>query len=129
MAIEVPPSVRKFIELKVDSVELLHVLMLLQDRPDVDWTVRSISDELRSSETSVQARIRALIQTKVLAPDAMKDGQVRYVPFDAEVGAHAKETIDLYRLAPYRIVDLIFSKRTDAIRSIADAFRFRKEGS
>jgi len=129
VALEVPESIRKFVERCVDSVELLHVLMLLHDRVETAWTVRSISDELRSSETSVQARVRALIQTKVLAPEAMLEGHVRYVPFSPEVDAQAKETIEFYRRAPYRIVDLIFSKRTDAIRSIADAFRFRKEDS
>ncbi|MBS1962377.1 MAG: hypothetical protein JST04_09190 [Bdellovibrionales bacterium] len=127
MALDPSADVLRFIETHIDSVELLHVLMFLVDRKGESWPTAAISRELRSSESSVNMRVRTLVERKLLAADALKDGKVEY-----RAGANAPESVVIealayYKLAPYRVVEMIFSKRTNAIQSIADAFRFRKE--
>ena len=127
MSAPLSEDLRAFFEEKIDSVELLHVLILLQDRSGEVWTLRKISDELRSSESSVEKRVFALRDRGVLSRDALAGAEVRFLPPDPEMGRRIADAVTYYRAYPYRVVDLIFSKRTDSIRSIADAFRFRKE--
>lgn len=127
MALDPSAEVLQFIENHIDSVELLHVLMYLVDRKGESWPFAAISRELRSSESSVNTRVRTLIERKLLAADALKDGKVEYRPGANAPEAIVIEVLAFYKLAPYRVVEMIFSKRTNAIQSIADAFRFRKE--
>ncbi len=122
-----PEGVRQFYERHIDSVELLLVLILLHDEPTRLWTIERITDELRSSETSVEKRIQALVGRRVLHEDAVRGGEIFYRPYNAEMGAAIDEALLYYRDHSNRIIELIFSKPTNAIRSIADAFRFRKD--
>jgi hypothetical protein len=127
VTLDLSKDVQAFFELHIDSVETLHVMILLQSRPETVWTTRAISDELRSSESSVTARVRALVDRKVMASSSVSGDGIHYEPYSVEMGSLISEALEYYRQRPYRVVELIFSKRTQAIRSIADAFRFRKE--
>ena len=127
MASDIPDPILRFFEAKIDSIELVHVLMLLFDRPEERWTIEKISGELRSSESSVAKRVETLVGRGVISRASVEGETVKYVPFDAEMGRTVQEALAYYKTRPYRMVELVFSNRTNTIRSIADAFRFRKE--
>ncbi len=124
---DLPADVQQFYEQYIDSVELLHVLMLLQGERERRWTITGISEELRSSESSVTKRLQALVQRKLLHPESVGGGSARYLPHDPTMDALVDRSLSYYKAHSYRIIDLIFSKPTNAIQSIADAFRFRKD--
>jgi hypothetical protein len=119
--------VRSFLEGRIDSVEQLHVLILLHDSKGRAWTAAAISEELRSSESSVTKRVQNLIDRKILAPAAVSENKIQYRAFDEETETQVSETIAFYRDKPYRVIDIIFSKPRDPIQTLADAFRFKKE--
>ena len=123
----IPESTQKFIRGSIDSVEQLHVLALLYERRDRDWTLESISRELRSASNSIGMRVRMLIAAKVLAPESLMGERVRYLPVDEQVDESVRELIEVSHVHQYRIIDLIFSKPNPAIQSFADAFRFKKD--
>jgi hypothetical protein len=120
-------DIREFFFRKFDSVELLDVLALLHENPEQLWTIKEISAHLRSSDSSVAKRVAALIERLVIAAASFREGGVRYAPLDSRTDELVGRAISFYRLRPYQVVEIIFSRRDEAIRSIADAFRFRKE--
>lgn len=125
---DLPEDVQRFYEHYIDSVELLHVLILLHGQKDRRWSIAGISEELRSSESSVSKRLQALVQRKLVHADSVGGGgSAQYRPHDPDTDALVDRSLGFYKAHSYRIIDLIFSKPTNAIQSIADAFRFRKD--
>lgn len=133
---QIPEHVRAFLTACIDSVEQLEVLALLHDHPTRPWTAISLSQELRSTETSVARRLETLVSRKVIEPisvsaaaDRAESPTFTYTPVSPAVAATVAEVVNIYRLRPYRVMDLIFSKPVSAMQSFADAFRFKKDES
>jgi predicted transcriptional regulator len=118
-------KVRRFITLYVDSVELLDVLLLLHRFPERSFEVEQISQELRSSHSAIQKRLKDLYGRKVL--QAQVDQQHRYAPKSEDIASAIDELAGHYQTYTNRIIELIFSKQSEAIRSFADAFRMKKD--
>jgi hypothetical protein len=113
--------VRSFLNGRIDSVEQLNILILLHLDAGRAWTVERITEELRSAQTSVTNRLKGLVSRGVLAPDALRNGEVLYVPLDREVAALISDTIALYRSMPYRVRSLLCSTPKSPFESLADA--------
>jgi hypothetical protein len=124
---QIPENIRRFIFACIDSVEQLEVLAMLHDQPDKDWTYLALSQELRSTESSVEKRVRDLVDRRVIHPIA--SGSFRFNPRSEEVRQVVHDLVGVYRLRPYRVMELIFSKPVNAMQSFADAFKFKKEDS
>lgn len=124
---QIPENIRQFIFACIDSVEQIEVLALLHDNPGKDWSNLALSQELRSTESSVEKRLRDLSDRRVIQP--ITGTSFRYAPFSEEARHVVTELMGIYRLRPYRVMELIFSKPVNAMQSFADAFRFKKEDS
>jgi hypothetical protein len=123
----VPETIRIFVHACIDSVEQLEVLAILHDNPEREWTIQSLSQELRSADSSVEKRMRDLANRKVLEP--LGEGTFHFQPVSPEVHAAISELVAYYRVRPFRVMDLLFTKPMNAMKSFADAFRFKKEDS
>ncbi len=98
------------------------------DRPGEAWTVNKLSQELRSSQSSVQKRLQDLKNRNVLAPTAFaEDGSVHFSAFSPEMETLIRELAVLHQQRPHRVIALIYNKPPAAIQSFADAFKFKKE--
>lgn len=124
---QIPENIRQFIFACIDSVEQLEVLAMLHDQPEKDWTYLALSQELRSTENSVEKRVRDLVDRRVIQPIAADS--FRFNPRSDEIRQVVHDLVGVYRLRPYRVMELIFSKPVNAMQSFADAFRFKKEDS
>jgi len=124
---QIPENIRQFIFACIDSVEQLEVLAMLHDQPEKDWTYLGLSQELRSTESSVEKRVRDLVDRRVIHP--ISTDSFRFNPRSEEVRQVVHDLVGVYRLRPYRVMELIFSKPVNAMQSFADAFRFKKEDS
>ena len=120
-----PDKIRIFVHACIDSVEQLEVLALLHDQPTKEWSAESLSQELRSTPSSVEKRLRDLVSRRVL--EAPSTETFRYQPVSPEVRQVVADLVAYYRLRPFRVMDLLFTKPVDAMQSFADAFRFKKE--
>jgi len=87
-----PASVVTFVHGCIDSVEQLAVLALLSDQPEKEWTTTTLSQELRSTETSVEKRLSSLARAKVLEPIA-PGASFRYSPCSPEVAATVQAVV------------------------------------
>lgn len=119
--------VKDFIHRCIDSVELLRVLLMIQADRNRDWTYEEINSELRSTQDSIKKRVADLAAKKVIAPESVREGKVRFIPFSPEIEELVMVLAGHYQLRPYKVIDVIFSKPSSAIQSFADSFRIKKE--
>lgn len=127
MAEEISPEIARFVQDKIDSVEQLNVLLLLKLRPDQVWSVADITRELRSTEHSIHQRLEGLYHRQVLARLPELGGKHRFTPISEECRKAIEDLAVLYHTKPYRIMDLIYSRKNDALQEFADAFKLKGE--
>ncbi|MBE7553436.1 MAG: MarR family transcriptional regulator [Anaerolineales bacterium] len=120
-------EVKKFIAEHINSLEQLEVLLLLHSHPQQEWTAQEVSQELRLSQASAAMRLADLDKRGLLAVREASDPLYRYQPqkpdFEPTVDSLAKSYPD-YR---FTVINLIFSKPLDKIKTLADAFKFRED--
>jgi hypothetical protein len=124
---DIPEDVRRLIDEGIDSVELLQVLLLLFEHPEREWRVSDLTAELRSSDNSIEKRLSDLYARKILRNDGSDRAKHRFVPYSPELGPVVQRLSDVYKLRPYRVIDLIYSRPNDALRAFADAFKIKKD--
>jgi predicted transcriptional regulator len=134
MSDPIPKNVRDFILHNIASVEALEVLFHLFRRKDQSWTSEAISTELRSDPGSVLRRLTDLKRKSLVAEDAKSaesdPTRFRYSEPSAEASATIVDLERCFKATPFRVMELIFSKPNDVLRTFADAFRLKKgEGS
>jgi hypothetical protein len=122
---EVLERVLAFVREYIDSVDQLEILLLLRGGPEREWTAEEISRALSTSEASVVARL-AYLQSVGLV-EMKRPSHYRYAPKSQDVAQVMEEVSAAYAQYRVRIINLIYSKPIDKIRTFADAFKLRKE--
>jgi predicted transcriptional regulator len=119
-----PDEVLSFVDRHIESLEHLEILLLLaaQDR---SWTAAEIFQKIQSSQASVDQRLESLVSAGLLARDA--DNKFRFSPKDEATRNIVKDLAEAYRTRRVRIIEAIYTRKSDAVRSFADAFRFTKD--
>jgi DNA-binding IclR family transcriptional regulator len=119
-----PDAVLSFVDRHIESLEQLEILLLLaaQDR---GWSALEIFQKIQSSQASVEQRLQTLVTAGLLAKD--ERGLFRFAPKDEETRKVVKDLADAYRTRRVRIIEAIYTRKTDAVQSFADAFKFRKD--
>lgn len=119
-------GVEQFVIKHIDTSEQVEVLLQLHTAPERAWSVDAIYQKVLTSRESV-ARQLDLLCARGLAEARGEPKVYLYRPQAPELDAAVKGLAGAYRLAPHRIIELIYSKPSSAIRSFADAFRLRKD--
>lgn len=117
---DISNDVRQFIFDYIDSVEQLEVLFLLKATPEKWWTAADISNQLRSTPTSIDSRISRTKLMQFLEPHPNTPQCYRYhqtIQSDEII----EKVLQEYKVRRQAVLELIFSpvKRS---RSFADAF-------
>lgn len=126
----IPDEVRAFIAEHIDSVEQVEVLLLLRRSGDREWTADAVSDELRTNPGSAAERLADLTARRLIAPagGAPERPGYRYAPGTPALDQAVRGLDQAYAERRVSVINLIFSKPIDKIRTFADAFRLRKDG-
>lgn len=127
VADRIPEEVKRFIEENIDSVELLEVLLLLRNDSKREWSVDSVSSEIRSNPISVAKRLGNLCVRQLISKKESSPSLYYYNPGTDILDQSVKGLADAYARHHTRVIELIFSKQTNTLRSFSDAFKFRKE--
>lgn len=123
---DLPEGVRRLIADSIDSVEQLEILLLLLQHPERTWTAETVARELRVSSLSAGDRLEDLARDALLA--RVKSGEeYRYAPGSAALDEAVRGLATAYTERRVTVINLIFSKPVDKIRTFADAFRLRKK--
>ncbi len=116
---DIPESVRQFIFSHIDSVEQLEILLLMRLHPGDKFTARSLAEQLRSTEASVQLRMAALARSGLI--EGEDTGGYAYVEKNEEIKKILSELNEAHRVMRHKVLELIFSPMKKA-RNFADAF-------
>jgi hypothetical protein len=123
---DLPEVVRRFIVDHVDSVEQLEILLLLHQHPERAWDAESVARELRISALSASDRLEDQARAGLLARVEGSPGGYRYAPGTPALDEAVAGLAKAYAERRVTVINLIFSKPIDKIRTFADAFRLRK---
>lgn len=127
---QLPDEIKAFVLEHVDSVEQLEVLLLLRERRDRSWTASDVSREIRSATESAANRLKSLLAKKLLVQDpdsALADELAyRFQPPSEKIDFLVGRLAETYRTRRFTVMNVIFSKPAEAIRTFADAFKIKK---
>lgn len=117
---------RRLIADHIDSVEQLEILLLLYQHPERSWSAESVARELRVSPMSAGDRLKDMTRAAILARVPGAEGEYRYAP-ERQMGEAVAGLAAAYSERRVTVINLIFSKPVDKIRTFADAFRLRRD--
>lgn len=121
-------EVRGFINEHINAVEQLEVLLLLRNADSRAWSAADVARELRIDSHSAALRLDDLCARKLLTMDgAAPDLTYRYYPGTAELGRKVDGVAKAYAERRIRVINLIFAKPIDHIRTFADAFKLKRD--
>lgn len=107
------------------SVEQLEILLLLRAHRGRDWSAEEIAKELRIAALSAANRLLDLAGRGLLVEAS--PGRFRYEPNDQALGAAVEGLAKVYPERRVSVIEIIFSKPNDVIRTFADAFKLRRD--
>jgi hypothetical protein len=102
----------------------LETLCLLVDDPAKAWQEAEVYRLIQSSQQSVTKNLMALVEEGFLVSDA---AGYRFAPKDQEMERWAVELVKTYRAKRVTVIETIYQRPLDPIRTFADAFKFRKD--
>lgn len=115
-------EVRAFIHANIHSVEQLEVLLLLRRDRTRGFTGTEVANELRIHPASAEARLHDFEARDV----CVRTGdRFFYAPKTAELERLIGLLATAYGDARVTVIQTIFSKPPEALRSFADAFKLR----
>jgi hypothetical protein len=120
---DIPADVRRFIVDHVHSVEQLEILLLLHRHPARWWTASDVNAEIRTSLASADDRLRDLAERGLAGVDAGTPPRYRFAPAEGATAVLVSRVAETYREHRVSVVTLIYSKPSDAVRDLAEAFR------
>lgn len=127
MAEEIPRDVQRFIADHVGSAEQLDALVLLCGSPSRSWTAEALSQAIFSVPQSSARTLAELAERGLAAADGADPPAYRYAPASPAFDARVRELALAYRANRAAVIKRVFSARADPVRSLADAFRLRKD--
>jgi predicted ArsR family transcriptional regulator len=119
-------DVRDFLRRYVESIEQLEALLLLRSREARDWTAREAAGELGVSTASARASLEALARRGLLARAAGSPARYRYDPDLVGLDTVAQRVAQAYESRPMAVIEYLFSRPLQDLRSFADAFRLKE---
>jgi predicted ArsR family transcriptional regulator len=118
-----PPSVRRFVQRRIDTVEQLEILLLLQHHADRSWNAARVADALQLTEPAAAEHLEALGRRDLLDVRLSSDVVYRYSPATAELAGIVAQVVDAYREHRGDVLRLVTGRRLRALRDFSDAFR------
>src|SRR5581483_8063314 len=102
----------------------LELLLLLKRYPERAWPVRDLARELYSNPASVETEVERLVRVGLVSEENGDPvNAYRYQPKDSLQDADVMALMEAYRDYRVRVIELIFSKPTQTMQDLADAFR------
>ncbi len=122
---DISERVRQFVFDHIDSVEQIEVLLFLRLHAERGWTAEELSREFRSSETSINSRLRNLVTLGILKEVGNTPLHYQYAPSSPSSDELLKDVADTYSIKRQKLQSLIFSPLKRA-RQFADAFNISR---
>jgi hypothetical protein len=125
---QISEAVQQFIIKYIHAVDQLEILLLLHNEPSREWTAHETARSLFTQPESAESRMVELVAQGLLSQKKSGDEtRYQYGPRTRALDVTVAELAQQYPKYRVSIINLIFSKPIDKIRTFADAFRFTRE--
>jgi hypothetical protein len=121
-----PDAVQRLVATRIDSLEMMQVLLLLSDLPPRAWTSREAAESLGSDEVSVSGQLVRLRQRGLLAVQMSEDASYRYAA-SGDLALAVEQLRECARSRPLEVAALLATRPQQRLRHFADAFRMRRD--
>jgi len=116
-------SVRDFIARHIRSIEQLEILLLLAKDPTRGWSVAETFQNIQSNMATVRARLEQFHESEFLVLE--NNSCYRFAPSNPQTSDAVRELAENYRDRRVRVIEAIYSPKTDVLRNFSDAFKLK----
>ena len=119
--------VRAFVDQNIDSAELLETLLLVHSGGEREWTPEQVAQSIYTVPAGATRRLEQLVEMGLATSNGAADPAYRYAPTRPALAAQVDALAQAYRAGRVAVINLIYNKPPDPLRSFADAFKLRKD--
>lgn len=123
----IPEIVRNFIAQRIESAELLETLLLVHSDPTREWGPEEVAGSIYTVPASATRRLEQLVEMGLASSNDAANPRYRYAPSSPALGAEVEALAEAYRQQRVAVINLIYSRPPDPLRSFADAFKLRRD--
>lgn len=122
---QIPSEIQGFLYQYIRSVAHLDMFLFLVEGKDRSWTAEELIKNTRTNESMVQKLLDDL--KGVVSCDPNQPDSYRFSPCDQKTIEVVYKLRELYRTRQHAVINAIYSRPLDVIRSFADAFKIKKD--
>jgi hypothetical protein len=116
-----PGTVLTFLCERIDSIEQLETLLLLQKNASKEWTAEEVSRTLFTTPESASSRLAEFHANGLVRFNSTAEApRYQYAPKLRALEKTIADLAEAYAKYPVRVIDIIFSKPLNKIRTFTD---------
>ena len=124
---DITPEIRRLVAEHIDAADQLDILLLLHATPDRAWTAREVSESVFTVPTAATMRLEQLRQAGFLVSTGGADPSYTYQPATPGLASQVDALAAVYRVNRVAVIQLVFQKAADPLKSFSNAFRIRRD--
>ncbi len=118
---------RRLIADRISSAEMLEILLMLAGAPGRGWAAEEVSRQVFTVPAAAIASLEGLVGEGLAASDGAANPTYRFAPANPELERQVAALAAAYRQSRVAVIQLVFARPADPLRSFADAFRMRRD--
>lgn len=124
---EIPDVVRAFVAQNIESAELLETLLLVHSGADREWSPEEVARSIYTVPASATRRMEQLVEMRLASSSGGANPAYRFAPGTPTLREQVDALAAAYRANRVAVINLIYNRPPDPLRSFADAFKLRKD--
>lgn len=124
---KIPEEIRTITYKYVTSLEQLEVLCQFVNNPNMEFDALMLNQTLRTNKESIENRLEDLFNKGFIVLKNSEKKLYKYGPRTDKLDMEARKIAQFYKDNYHTMINLIYSRPTDNIRSFADSFKLRKD--
>ena len=125
--VHIPDEVRRLVAEHIPTAEMLEIVLLLAGAPEREWTADEISRQVFTVPAAAIASLEGLVARGLARSDSASNPAYRYAPATDVLRRQVAALAEAYRASRVAVIQLVFARPADPLRSFADAFRMRRD--
>ena len=125
---DLPREVAQTVDTYVDSLVGLEVLLLLYREPDRAWAAEQAADQLHIPAGAARRELDHMVSSGLASADSASQVAFHFHPADPERTRAVQVIVQAYGSRRIALINHVASGALQRIRTIADAFRLKKDG-
>ncbi|HEU0012107.1 MAG TPA: hypothetical protein VFQ45_00400 [Longimicrobium sp.] len=122
---QIPEQVRAFVAQNIESAELLETLLLLHSGGEREWRPEEVARTIYTVPAGATRRLEQLVEMGLVTSNGALVPTYRFAPGTAALRGQVDDLATTYRANRVGVINLIYSRPPDALRSFTDAFKLR----